>query len=470
MLGGVASDRPLRLAEAVARARQTFWRLMGSGLLVGLVSGVITLLIAIPFIRPLDTNEGITFIGSMIGTLAITPFAFAATGIVLGDVGAMEALRRSVSLFRARPRIAFVVVLFTLATSAIQTFAVGAGLDVAIRVGEFFDIGLDQGALGLVVPSVLVLAFIVAFGSLTFTIAAIVAAPQVAAFLGLTFYSGGLDRAREAAARPQRFRWMTLPMLGSIVGLAVVAALGFSSINEFQLRPASPLLQFLRSRSDVHGAFVSPYGTPLVVEDPAGDQGSGAAGSVDILAADVGGLSIIPGWLLEDAFACDSTGVACGDDGGSGSVELDYGAILFVQRLAAAPPQVPGGGHAEWGQMVRVPGQVAAPASAGDRFEGANHRFITELDGTELTISQFVYEDGEWVEYFTSARSTWRGDVLVTIVPFENLSAEPTAWDAYATASGVGASGYDNVRPADGEVIEIELLTWVDIFEGFGAP
>jgi hypothetical protein len=145
-------------------------------------------------------------------------------------------------------------------------------------------------------------------------------------------------------------------------------------------------------------------------------------------------------------------------------VELDHGALLFVQRLAAAPPQVPGGGHAEWGQLVRVPGQVAAPAIAGDRFEGANHRFITELDGTELTIRQFVYEDGEWVEYFTSARSSWRGDVLVTIVPFENLSDEPSAWDAYASSSGAGEPGYDNVRPADGEVIEIELLTWVDVF------
>jgi hypothetical protein len=114
--------------------------------------------------------------------------------------------------------------------------------------------------------------------------------------------------------------------------------------------------------------------------------------------------------------------------------------------------------------VIRVPGQVAAPTIAGARFEGANQRFITELEGDQLSIRQFTYEDGAWVEYFTSARSTWRGDSLVTIVPLENLSGEPEAWDAYATSSGPGAEGYDNVRPADGEVIEIELLTWVDVF------
>ena len=40
LLGGRASERPLRLREAVARARQTFWRLLGTGLLVGLASAI----------------------------------------------------------------------------------------------------------------------------------------------------------------------------------------------------------------------------------------------------------------------------------------------------------------------------------------------------------------------------------------------------------------------------------------------
>ena len=177
ILGGRASDQPLRLWEAVVRARQVFWRLAGAGFLVGLASTIVTLVVVLPFIRPLDSNTGLTFIASMIGALVVMPFAFSSAGIVLGDVGAIESLRRSVALFRARPRISLVVTLFTLVTSAIQTFAISAGADAAIRVGELMHLNLEQGGLPLIITAVIVLAFIVAFGSLTFTIAAIVAAP-----------------------------------------------------------------------------------------------------------------------------------------------------------------------------------------------------------------------------------------------------------------------------------------------------
>lgn len=465
LLGATASDRPMRLRESITRARQVFWRLLGAGLLVGLVSSIVTFVIAIPFLRPLDTNQGITFIASMIGTLLVTPFAFAAAGIVLGDVGPIEALRRSMSLFRARPRIALVVTLFTLVTSAIQTFAIGAGADVAIRVAEFLHLGLDQGGPSAILTAVLVLAFIVAYGSLTVTIAAIVAAPQVAGFLGLTFYSGGLDRARiPEGVQSRGFRWVTLPMFASMVGLALIAGFGLPTITNFQPRAASPLLAFLRTTSEVHDEFISPFGAPVVVEDPAGDHGAGAANSADILAADMAGLSQIPDWMLDEVFPCSASLVACGDDDGSGSVPLDQGALLFVQRMAAAPPQIPDGPHAEWGPMVRIPGYVGAPELAGSKFEGANHRFITELDGLQLSIRQFVYEDDSWVEYFTSARSAWRGDLLVTIVPLENISDEPSAWDAYASVRNFQAPADDNVRPADGEVIELELVPWIGFF------
>jgi hypothetical protein len=226
ILGGQASEQPMRLWEAINRARQVFWRLLAAGLMAGLASGVVALVVTLPFIRPYDTNTGLSFIGSMIGALVVAPFAFASAGIVLGDVGATEALRRSVTLFRARPRIALVVTLFTLVTSAIETFALGAGADAAVRVGELMHLGLDQGLVPLLLTAALVLAFIVAFGSLTFTIAAIVAAPQVAAFLGLTFFAGGLDRARTPdGVRPRGFRWVSLPMLAAMIGLLVLAIL-----------------------------------------------------------------------------------------------------------------------------------------------------------------------------------------------------------------------------------------------------
>ena len=470
LLGGSASERPLRLSEAVTRARQTFWRLFWSGLLVGVISAFISFVIAWPFLRPLDTNQGISFIGTVIATLAVSPFAFAATGIVLGDAGAIETLRRSVRLFRARPRIALVVALFTLVTSAIQTLALGAGADIAFRVADFFHLG--EGGAALILPGILVLAFIVAFGSLTFTIAAIVAAPQVSAFLGLTFYSGGLDKARApAGGPPRRVRWVSIPMSIVMVGLGIVVVLSVPAIASYKPRAASPTLAFLRTEVDAHAAFMLPSGKPLVVEDPAGDDGQGAPADGDILAADMTGLNEIPQWLLDDVFPCGSAGVACGDDGGNPAITLDEGALLFVERVAGAPPQVPGTRHGEWGPMLRVPGYVGAPARAGSRFEGANHRFMTQLNGDKLLIREYIYEDGAWAEYFTTARSAWRDDLLVTIVPLVNVSADPTAWDAYAVVRAGGTLAVDNIRPADNEVIEIEHLPWIQFVDpGSFAP
>ena len=464
LLGASASERPMRLSEALTRARQVFWRLVGSGIIVGLASAIISFAIALPFLRPFDTNQGITFIASMVAALAVSPFAFAATGIVLGDAGAIETLRRSVRLFRARPRIGLVVTLFTLVTAAIQTLALSAGADIAFRVADFFHLG--EGGAVLILPGILVLAFIVAFGSLTFTIAAIVAAPQVSAFLGLTFYSAGLDKARSPAdGPPRRVRWVSIPMSIVMVGLALVVALSIPTIASFKPRAASPALAFLRPEVEVHRAFLIPEGEPIVTEDPPGDQGSGAPADGDILAADLTGLYVIPQWLLDDVFACGSTGVACGDDGGDPDIALDEGGLLFVERVAAPPPQAPGPRHGEWGPILRVPGYVGAPAIAGSRFEGANHRFMTQLNGDKLQIREYIYEEGAWAEYFTTARSAWRDDLLVTIVPLRNLSADPTAWDAYAVVRAGGSLAYDNIRPADHEVIEIDRLPWIEVLD-----
>ena len=464
LLGGTASDQPLRLRESITRARQVFWRLAGAGTLVGIASSLVTLAIALPLLRPFDTNQGITFIASMVGTLVVTPFAFAAAGIVLGDVGAMESLRRSWRLFRARPRIAFVVTLFTLVTSAIQTFAIGAGADVAIRIAEFLHLGLDQGGGSAILTGVLVLAFIIAFGSLTVTIAAIVSAPQVAGFLGLTFYSGGLDRARFPEGRvPRGFRWVTLPMLGSMIGLAIIAGLGLPTITNFQPRAASPLLAALRVTATAEGAFLSPFGEPAGVEDPAGDHGAGASNAGDILAADLAFLPTVPAWLIAAAFDCDAAGVACGDPTGS-TAAFDGGAYLFAQRMAAGPRRVPDAGHSEWGPVLSLTGYPTAPNVASSRFSQANHLIATHLDGEALSIRFYLYESGDWVEYFTSARSAWREDVLLTLVPRDTVDSDPWRWDAYA-AVGDGPAGLDDLRELDGGMHDINFMPWIEIVD-----
>ena len=464
ILGGIAADQPLTLQQALRRARQTFWRLFASGLLVTLASSVLSLIIAWPFLRPLDTNQGVSFIASMLATLAVTPFAFAATGIVLGDAGALETLRRSVGLFRARPRIALVVTLFTLVTAAIQTFAFGGGADLLGRIAEFFHLG--EGAGALIVPGILVLAFIIAFGSLTFTIAAIVAAPQVAAFLGLTFYSAGLDKARAPVGPGSRVRWVSIPMTTAIAVLGVVVLAGIPTIASFQPREGSAVLAFLRDAAAPHGVLVLPSGVPVVIDDPAGDEQPSESATADIVTADISGLGSIPEWMLDELFSCDAEDVACGD-APDATIPLEEGALLFAQRMAAVPSRDPAQPHAEWGQMVRVEGSIAAPARAGEQFEGANVRFVTELDRGKLRLRELFYDSGSWSEVFTTSRSVWRGDLLITLVPVEDFPAEPTAWDVYSSVQAGQSTSSDNIRDADGEVLELGTgkLPWIDIFD-----
>ncbi len=462
VLGGVASEQPLGVQQALRRARQTFWRLLASALLVNVTSGVLALVLQWPFMRPFESNQGVSFIASMLATLVVTPFAFAATGIVLGDAGALETLRRSVRLFRARPRIALVVTLFTLVAAAIQTLAFGSGADVIARFAGFFHIG--DGATSLILPGILVLGFIVAFGSLTFTIAAILAAPQVAAFLGLTFYSAGLDKARAPNATPAKVRWVSVPMTIAIACLAVVALAGIPSIASFQPRPGSDLVAFLRDAATPHGALVLPHGVPVVINDPAGDEQPSESAAADIVVADISGLGSIPDWMLEEVFSCGAEAVACGDSPES-AIPLDAGALLITQRMAAPPSWDPALPHAEWGQLVRTSGAIAAPARAGAQFEGADVRFVTELDRGKLRLRELLYADGAWSDVGTTSRSAWRGDLLVTLVPFEDLPAEPTAWDVYSLVGGGQSPASDDIRDAAGEVLELEVLPWIDIFD-----
>lgn len=435
ILGGRASDQPIRLWEAVVRARQVFWRLAGAGFLVGLASAIVAGIVVLPFIRPLDTNTGLSFIGSMAGALVVTPFAFASAGIVLGDVGATEALRRSMALFRARPRISLVVTLFTLVTSAIQTFAISSGADAAVRVGDLLHLNLEQGGLPLTITTIIVLAFIVAFGSLTFTIAAIVAAPQVTGFLGLTYYSGGLDKARSPdGLRPRRFRWVSLPMVAAMVGLLLLAGLGLPSVTGLQLKPPGALITFLRDAATPRHVGVSTYGDTTLVEDPAADAIGDTVESVDILAAEYGYLPEVPDWLLANAFDCNAENVACGipETWTDIGVYRD-GAYVFRQRMAGPPGIVKDGDIGEWGPLLALPGYDTAPVKPGEPYVGASHAIITFVSGSVRSVRYLQYAYGSFAASRMNVRSTWIGNDLFTIVPLdEALPTDPRWWDSSA--------------------------------------
>ena len=50
-------------------------------------------------------------------------------------------------------------------------------------------------------------------------------------------------------------------------------------------------------------------------------------------------------------------------------------------------------------------------------------------------------------------------------MPSFDLPDEPTAWDVYSSVGVGSGTATDNVRPADGEVIEVEQLPWITVFD-----
>ena len=167
---------------------------------------------------------------------------------MLGDVGAGEAARRSTRIVRARPWTALAIAAFAAIASYLTYFGIGAADDIVERVVSTIGLDMSGGGVSLVAVGALVLVLVLAFGTLQFTVTAISIAPQVVAFLALTRYTGGLDKALAmgesnsappvgypvpVAVAPRPFRWLKRRLIVSVVfgscltllALARVAAL-----------------------------------------------------------------------------------------------------------------------------------------------------------------------------------------------------------------------------------------------------
>lgn len=226
ILGGRALNRPMTMREALRRSRQVFWRVVRASLLVGLILIIPYLILSLTLQSMFGvTSEAPTVILTGAGAMMAAPFAYIVTGIVLGDVGARESVRRSALLARARWRLAIAVSAVGAVAGYIELFATGAGMDILARVGGMLHLGFDSSA-GTAALVFVALAGVLAIGSLTFTMAALRDAPQVVAFVGMTGYGAGLDRSRDSSDGPRRLeRWISIPMAISIVvgGFAGVA-------------------------------------------------------------------------------------------------------------------------------------------------------------------------------------------------------------------------------------------------------
>ena len=225
IIGGAAIGRTIGVREALRLSRRVFWSVVGAAILVGILDRIVSVAATeITYGMTLSVDAS-TVVSILLAGLATMPFAYYQSGIILGGVGAMESLRRSTRLARVRWRLALLVALAGTVLSVIEVFALGAGLDLVARVATAVGLGFDRTLPVAIVTGFLVLALVVAVGSLLVTIAALVAAPQVYVFLKLTGYSAGLDRARvpaDGSERPPRL--VTRPML-VLIGLGALAGL-----------------------------------------------------------------------------------------------------------------------------------------------------------------------------------------------------------------------------------------------------
>jgi hypothetical protein len=225
VIGGRVEGRPLRLRESIAVARRRFWTVLGAQLITGVVASVASALGQALVVAVFGPVEGLTFGVSLVISVAISaPFVYVPAGIILGEVGAWEAIRRSVRLVLLRKRLAVVVTAFGVLSQFIVLFGLSIGVDVVSRI--LVGTGLAEDfPRPLVVPIAATLVF--ALGTLTFLVEAIAAAPAVHAFAALTHYMNGLEVGRREPVVGRRL-WdpeMT-PGLGLVALLGLLALLG----------------------------------------------------------------------------------------------------------------------------------------------------------------------------------------------------------------------------------------------------
>jgi hypothetical protein len=237
ILAGAMAGRPLTLSEALRRSRQVFWRVLRASIGVGVVTYTVTWVLQQAFDGIFgDATDAAPVGAALLAAVITAPFIYVPVGIVVGDVAALESIRRSIRLARARFRLAVVASLFAVVAQFLLVFAASAGLDLVIRALEPFRGEIETldtaNAGGFAVVAVGAMIALFAYWTLTFTVSALTSAPQVVAFLGLTGYSSGLDGARDATddgpVRPSPAR-MSRPMAVGAVISAAAAVLAIVS-------------------------------------------------------------------------------------------------------------------------------------------------------------------------------------------------------------------------------------------------
>jgi hypothetical protein len=188
--------RPLTLRSAIQRARQVFWRLFGANLVVGVTELIGSAIFRLAIGDRPDAVDGVRFftVEPLVGALVSIPFVLTTAGIVIADDSVGAALGRSVRLARRSLPIAVALALFGFVFSFIGQFAIGEGSGILLRIAEAIHLDVKSGTASFVVAAAVALAILSAFGSILFTIGAVVSSAQATAFIRFGMPTGGLDR------------------------------------------------------------------------------------------------------------------------------------------------------------------------------------------------------------------------------------------------------------------------------------
>lgn len=232
IVGGAMAGRPVSARVAVARSRTVFWSTVVATLLVvipvGLVQSFVDDRLGLAFAGTTDAG---LIVSTAVGALVGAPLAYVLAGVVLGDVGPIEAVRRSVRVFAARKAAAILVAGFETIAALLILLGLGVGLDLILRVFDALGLGPTAGPVGLAITTAVLVVAVFAVGTLIYTVYALAVAPQAVMFVGLTHATAGLERvwagarvdgATDAPGRP--FGWFSRPMLAAFVVGAVAAA------------------------------------------------------------------------------------------------------------------------------------------------------------------------------------------------------------------------------------------------------
>ncbi len=229
ILGGHLAGRPVSLRASLERSRTVFWGVIAGSIIVGVPLLIAQFAMNWAAQAAFGDQIDVSIVSSTVAAAVVgAPLAYILSGIVLGDVGPLEAVRRSFRVFRARKLAAALVAVFETIATVLVILGLGVGLDIALRVFGALGLGADSGPAGLALTTVSILAGVFALGTLVYTAYAIAVAPQIVMFIGLTRATFGLDRVRPGGDRDpsamapgrRRFRWLTRPLrLGFLAGL-----------------------------------------------------------------------------------------------------------------------------------------------------------------------------------------------------------------------------------------------------------